>query len=208
VLAWPTPSPDGLPPPWSVAAYAGPCRELLLAYKERGALGLARPLAVPLAAALISAAHGATSSRVLIVPVPSARRAIRERGDDVVLVLARQAAAIARRQRVSGRVAPALRHARLVADSAGLGAGDRATNLAGAFALRPSAVRSIQGAEVVIVDDLITTGATLVEAARVLRAGGATVLGAATVAATQRRGRTGLLGATPTGATVRSIGST
>jgi len=45
----------------------------------------------------------------------------------------------------------------------------------------------LSGAPVIIVDDLITTGASLAEAARTLRSSGANVLAAATVAATQRR---------------------
>ena len=41
----------------------------------------------------------------------------------------------------------------------------------------------------VLVDDLVTSGSSLTEAARVVRSGGGTVLGAATVAATRRRCR-------------------
>jgi predicted amidophosphoribosyltransferase len=55
--------------------------------------------------------------------------------------------------------------------------------------VRPPAVGALGGRPVVIVDDLVTTGASLAEAARALRVAGAEVIGAATVAATQRRSR-------------------
>jgi len=72
-----------------------------------------------------------------------------------------------------------------VADQAGLDAGQRARNLAGA--LRVRAWRGPAPPVVVVVDDLVTTGASLAEAARALCAGGLPVLGAAVVAATGRR---------------------
>jgi predicted amidophosphoribosyltransferase len=200
-LAWPRPSPPGLPPPWAVAAYSGPARSLLLAYKERGTIGAARRLAVPLATA-IEAAAGVGARTAVVVPVPSSRPAIRQRGDDVTLLLARRAASVARRRGLAVSVVPALRHARRVADQAGLGAERRAANLAGAFTVRPGATRGLTGQQVVIVDDVVTTGATLAEAARALRASGVGVGAAAVVAATRRRGETGLLGREPNGATV------
>jgi predicted amidophosphoribosyltransferase len=194
VLAWPHPAPSGLPPPWSVAAYSGSCRDLLLAYKERGAIGLRGALAVPLARSLLAAAAASTAEsardRLIVVPVPSAGRAVRARGDDVVLGLTRRAASVVRCSGVAVRVMPALRHGRVVADSSGLSAPARAANLAGAFAVRRPARAALIGAPVVIADDLITTGATLAEAARTLRECGALVVGAATVAATRRRGQT------------------
>jgi predicted amidophosphoribosyltransferase len=161
---------------------------MLLAYKERGAVGLCGVLAVPLGAAIVAAAVAAPgAASVLVVPMPSAGRAVRERGDDVVLGLARKATARARRAGVNVRVVPALRHARTVADSAGLSAQARAANLAAALVVRREARARIAGATVILADDLITTGATLTESARALRAAGASVVGAATVAATQRR---------------------
>ena len=72
--------------------------------------------------------------------------------------------------------------ARAVADQAGLSTRDRAANLAGA--LRATGV---PGRPVIVVDDVMTTGATLVEAARALAAHGHPVAGAAVVAATRRR---------------------
>jgi predicted amidophosphoribosyltransferase len=177
-LAWPDPAPAGLPPPWTVAAYDGCCRELLLAYKERGQHGLCRALAVALGTAVAEAAP----LDALLVPVPSTPAARRARGDDVVLRLTRAAAG-------PRRVVPVLRHRRRVLDSAGLTAGSRARNLHGAFGTRGNGDAAVAGRRVVIVDDLITTGATVAEAARALREAGAHVLAAATVAATVRSRR-------------------
>jgi predicted amidophosphoribosyltransferase len=183
--------PAGLPAPWAVAGYAGPARAMLLAYKEHATSGVARALAAALAnavaAAAESSASGSLAGGILLVPVPSSRRALRERGDDVVLRLARCAAARLRWLGTDARVVPALRHERAVRDSAGLSAGERAANLNGAFGIRRGAAEAVTGVPVVVVDDVITTGATLAESARVLRARGAMVVGAATVAATERR---------------------
>src|SRR5206468_3688775 len=60
-VAWPDPAPAGLPEPWAVAAYDGAVREAVLAYKERGRLGLRRPLGDAVAAAV----HGVSPHRSL-----------------------------------------------------------------------------------------------------------------------------------------------
>jgi predicted amidophosphoribosyltransferase len=189
VPAWPRPAPAGLPPPWAVAAYVDPARTLLLAYKERDAIGLRAVLAVALATSVLAALPAADGdqARAVLVPVPSTGRAVRARGDDVVLGLTRTAAAILRRSGAHVHVVGALRHSRTVADSAGLTAASRAANLADAFIVRRGAQGAVAGAVVIITEDLITTGASLAESARALRAAGARVVGAATVAATQRR---------------------
>lgn len=166
-------------------------------------IGLRVPLADALAAAVVAAAG--RERRVVVVPIPSSRAAIRERGDDVVLALARRAASVSRQRGLVVRVVPALRHGRRVADSAGLGANERAVNLTGAFTVRPRMRRALLDFPVVIADDLITTGATIAEAARGLRAADADVIGAAVVAATRRRGDSGLLGDVGNGATVGAI---
>ena len=185
----PSPQPAGLPPCFAVTAYDGVVRELLLAVKERGAIGLMPVLAAALASAVGSAvADTPAAGPLVLVPVPSRPAAIRSRGDDVVLGLARGAAAGLRRHGRPARVAPVLRHVRHVRDSAGLGATARAVNLAGALAVRPSGIRLPPAALVVVVDDLMTTGATVAEASRALRSAGVTVQAAATVAATARRG--------------------
>ena len=174
VHARPTPAPDGLPPLVAAAAYDGVVRSLLLAHKERGRLALAAPLGQALAGA--AAVHGRGA---LLVPVPSSSAAVRARGHDHARRLAATAA-----RRLGARVLPVLVHARGVEDQSGLDAAARAANLAGALQAR----RPLDGLVVVVVDDVVTTGATLAEAARALTAAGATVRGAAVVAATVLRG--------------------
>jgi predicted amidophosphoribosyltransferase len=176
----PSPVPAGFPPAAAAATYDGVVRAALVAHKERGRLGLVHPLGRALAAAV---AELDPPPGVVLVPVPSARAAVRARGHDHAR---RLAGATARELTSAGRPAralPLLRPARALADQAGLGSAGRAANLDGAFA----AVRRLSGLVVVVVDDLVTTGATLVEAARALAGAGAHVHGAATVAATQRR---------------------
>lgn len=86
--------------------------------------------------------------------------------------------------------APCLRGVRGVGDQAGLDRQARAQNLAGAFACRPAWRAVMLDARCVVVDDVVTTGATLTEAARALRAAGAASVTCATVAATARRSGT------------------
>ncbi|RBO73192.1 phosphoribosyltransferase family protein, partial [Microbacterium sp. H6] len=68
-------------------------------------------------------------------------------------------------------------------DQRGLGARARATNVSGAMRVR----RAGEGTEVVIVDDVVTTGATFDEATRALTAAGFHVSAAVALAATPRR---------------------
>lgn len=185
-VLWPQPAPPGLPTPYAVAGYDGPVRDLLIAYKERGVLGAQRVLAPALAASVAAAMRHAGSRPVLLVPAPSSVRALRARGDDVVLRLARRAASLLRARGHSATVVAALAHIRAVGDSAGLAAPERAVNLAGAIGVRRRCLGRLDGAPIVLVDDLRTTGVTLAEAARALRAAGGQVVAAATIAATVR----------------------
>ncbi|KQV12590.1 MULTISPECIES: ComF family protein [unclassified Kitasatospora] len=187
-LAGPQPAPPGLPPLHAAGPYADPVRRLLIAHKERGALRLAGPLGQALARAVRPLLDGRP---VLLVPMPSTRRSVRARGHDPTLRLARAAARELRRGGHPVRAAPVLRHCRAVADQSGLTAAQRRTNLHGALTPRPGAARLLTGRHPVLVDDLVTTGATLAEAARALTALGHPPLGAATVAAAVRRTRPG-----------------
>ncbi|MFD6230817.1 ComF family protein [Streptomyces sp. NPDC060232] len=168
----PSPRPEGLPVVQAAAAYEGAVRDVLLAHKERGALPLAGVLGAALAAAVLAGGAGPGQGEVALVPVPSARRQVRARGHDPARRIALAAAGRLRRAGVPARVAPVLGLRRAVADQAGLGARQRRENLAGALAVRRDGTRLTRGARIVLVDDVVTTGATLAEAARAVRAAG------------------------------------
>jgi predicted amidophosphoribosyltransferase len=149
-------------------------RAAVLAYKERGR----HELTWSLAALLAESAAELMRPGATLVPVPSARAAARRRGGDHVRRLAHRAAA-----QLGIVMVPALHLTRIVQDSAGLGAVQRRANLAGAMAAHgPPA-----GAAAVIVDDIVTTGATVHEAMRALHVAGWPVLGAVGLAVTPLR---------------------
>ena len=184
------PEPPGLPVVHAAARYADEVRAALLAHKERGALALTAPLGVALAGAVRAglgevrtrgrgartgarAEEAAVRARgpVLLVPVPSARRAVRTRGHDPARRIALAAAGELRRTGTPARVVPVLRQRRPVADQSDLDARQRMENVAGALTVVPGGGRPLRGGgPVVLVDDLMTTGASLTEAARALRA--------------------------------------
>jgi predicted amidophosphoribosyltransferase len=195
-------------PAYCAVDYGGPPARVVVAWKDRGRHDLVRPLGRALAVALgalLTCPDGARAGRsgsarsgsvVLVVPVPASRRARRQRGEDTVHRLALCAVHALRRGHglppgarpgVRVRVLPALRLVRVVGDQASLSAAQRRGNLAGALAVRPEAVRAVRGRVCVVVDDVLTTGATLGEAVRALQAAGAQVTGVATVCVTRLR---------------------
>jgi predicted amidophosphoribosyltransferase len=184
----PTPVPAGLPACRALAPYGGVLRELLLAYKERGRHDLARPLGGLLAA--VVAAGGRTP--VALVPVPATARAARQRYGDHMLRLATQAARALCAAGVAAEVHRPVR-ARPKPDSSNLDSAGRARVAAMAFRVRPAAVAVLRrvtgaGAQVVVVDDIVTTGVTLSAVSQRLAAAGVRVDRAAVLAATRRWG--------------------
>jgi ComF family protein len=181
----PIPCPAGFPVTVTSSTYDPILRRVISAHKERQALALTRFLAERLALSvhglLANKAYTTRTGTIVLVPIPSAASTVRRRGFDATASMARLAARRLR-SRYPVTVRSALTQARRVADQAGLGATARQENLAGAFQLR----MPISAAAAVLVDDLVTTGSSLTEAARALRAAGIIVLGAATVAATVR----------------------
>ena len=147
--------------------YGGVPARAIRRLKEEGATMLSRPLGAALQPVLRARARGA-----LIVPVPTSRAAFLRRGYRVPDLLIRRAGFTAH---------PALVPERRTDDQRDLGRAARARNVAGSMRAR------LPGrGDVVIVDDVVTTGATLDEAARALRAAGFTPLCAVALAATPR----------------------
>lgn len=133
-----------------------------------------------LAGLLAWAAEGWLADGAVLVPVPASPAAVRRRGFDHALDLARGLSRL-----TDAPVTPVLRSA-LVADQRDLDRAARFTNRREAFSLR-------RGIDVpshpVLIDDVLTTGATLDAAARVLRSGGALTVRALTVARACRAAR-------------------
>jgi predicted amidophosphoribosyltransferase len=190
-LATPRRFPEGFPPTVAAASYRGPVRPAVIAFKERGRAELARPLGTALALAVAAVASGVPGAAgpLLLVPVPSSRAALRSRGRDHVRELTRRAVAELRAAGVPAVEARLLRRRGRVQDSAGLSTVARRANLAGSFALDDRVRPGCPGL-LILVDDVVTSGATLTEAAAVLARStspdGPPVL-AAVVAATPRR---------------------
>ncbi|OBF03439.1 phosphoribosyltransferase [Mycobacterium sp. ACS4054] len=163
-------------PVFALGRYAGARRQAILALKEHGRADLVGPLARALATGvhrLLS--WGIVETPLAVVPAPTRRSAARRRGGDPVTRLAR--AAVAGHPAIT--VAPALRMRALARDSVGLGTGARERNVAGRVLLRGTRPRG----EVLIIDDIVTTGATARESVRALDAAGVRVAAVLTVAA-------------------------
>ena len=156
-----------LPLDASVAAvdYDFPWDGLVARYKFHGADDLAAPLATLLQAAVSAAPRVAVD---WIAPIPLSPERLRERGFN-------QAWELARRLACGGARHDARLLERLVdtPHQAGLPRAAREANLRGAFRVAPAARAKVQGRCIALVDDVMTSGATLAEAALCLRAAGA-----------------------------------
>jgi len=163
-------------PVFALGRYAGARRQAILAMKEHGR----GDLVAPLARALAIGVHrllmwGLLETPLTIVPAPTRRSAARRRGGDPVARMATEA--------VAGHpdviVVPALRMKALARDSVGLRPAARERNIAGRVLLRGQRPST----EVVIVDDIVTTGATARESVWVLRSAGVRVAAVLAIAA-------------------------
>ncbi|GAA3892518.1 ComF family protein [Leifsonia kafniensis] len=176
---------------WSALEYADVARRVIAAYKDGGRVDVASVLATALRSAVVAAlaasiptgveGFDATVSGsddralgVRVATIPSSSAAWRQRGfSPVGLLLAREGI-------VSSRV---LRQRGKRADQVGLGLVERSRNKQGSLVARGR----LDGQDFLIVDDILTTGATMLEAKRAILAGGGRVVGLATLAETRRR---------------------
>jgi len=154
-------------------AYSGPARACLHALKYDGELRLVEVLAQEMAARWARAGIGGD----VLVPVPVHAARLRQRGFDQAELLARAAG-----RQLNLPVATALERAAKTAAQHALSRQARAANVGGAFAVKPLSKPDIAGRWVVLVDDVVTTGATFSGCAQALYANGAAAVSALALA--------------------------
>ncbi len=169
----------------SFGRFDGELRDLVHLFKFNGIRPVAPLLGSRLAEAILSL-EGEASVDLLVVPVPLFRLRERERGFNQALLLAETALRQVRRVRPAWRLKPAyglLKRRRSTESSFKLSQSGRRRNLAGAFQV----AGKLAGQEVLLIDDIFTSGATARECARVLVRAGASKVWVATVARARRK---------------------
>jgi ComF family protein len=128
--------------------------------------------------ALIAARREEDTLRPTLIPVPLHRAKQRERGCNQSEWICRGISA-ATGLAIDRSI---LRRIRYTRSQTGLGIGERRENVGGAFGISPGRTGDVRGGSFLLVDDVVTTGATLEACAQVLRAGGAQEVTAAAIA--------------------------
>jgi ComF family protein len=156
------------------APFTGVARRSLHSLKYGGE----RRLAPLMGAAVARRWARAGAAGEALVPVPASPDRVRERGYDQAALIAVEAG-----RRLSLPVVHALERSRATAAQFDLDRAARATNLEGAFRVRdPAVVDGLRGRWLVLVDDVVTTGATLAACATALLESGAAAVSAIAVA--------------------------
>lgn len=179
VPALPYPPPLRLQSVWAAAAYEGTLTTVLRAYKDDGRRDLLPWLSALLEQSLTALilVRGVPAGSI-VVPLPSSVRANRFRGDRPVEALVADAAG-----RVGLSTVRGLGMRRRVRDAVGLRSAERMSNIADAMA---GDARLLTGQQVVLADDIMTTGASMAEAQRAVRSAGGVVVGRVVVASAAR----------------------
>ena len=169
------------PPPLdaciAAVTYGYPWSSAITQFKFQGDPGWAGALAALLrSTAQVEAALAAAD---WVLPIPLSRQRLQQRGFNQALLLARQLAP----GKTSTNMLLRLQHTTAQSQ---LPRSERLSNLSGAFAIEPLRQPQLQGKTVVLIDDVMTTGATLHAAALALRQAGAAHIAALVVARTER----------------------
>ena len=167
------------PPPldacFAAVSYAYPWSDLIASYKFNGNPGASAFLATLLRSA--PWVESALERCDLLLPMPLSHQRLRERGFNQALELARHLA--------RGKTDPSLlRRIRDTPSQRPLTRAERQRNVAGAFSLEPLRAHSVRAQRVVLVDDVMTSGASLFSAAQALREAGADHITALVIART------------------------
>jgi predicted amidophosphoribosyltransferase len=159
---------------FSAIYYSATARSILLGAKEDSLKEADRYIQDALIHC-VQRAPGISLRELILIPIPSARRSIRRRGRDFLLEITENLASHFGIQTIS-----ALEITRKTFDQTKLDAINRHKNLLGAYRCSLSKVEIANLKNVILVDDLVTTGATLIEAKRALSAAGVHVTRAIT----------------------------
>lgn len=175
--------------PWPVATgarYQDQAKAAIIAHKEHGVRSLTAPLGILLASAITTLTRGPT----LLVTIPPHRSSVHARGADTTLLIASRAARVLTDVHQPARVHHLLRRGFDNGKHVGRTAVQRRAAIDGAFQARPTQIAKLSkfaGYRIIVVDDVITTGATTLAAATTLEAAGVKVAGVAAVAGTPAR---------------------
>ena len=172
-LGVPSKVPEGVLQVEWCSAFSGPTRRALHALKYDSQRRLAEPLGAALAARWRAAGVGGE----VLVPVPVHAARLRERGYDQAVLLARECG-----RALGLPVVQALRRRAETAAQHSLGRGARARNVGGAFEVDPREAAAVRGSWVLLIDDVMTTGATLTGCALALESARVAAVSALTVA--------------------------
>ena len=161
--------PLGVDQLWVAGPYDGWLRDAIYDFKFKGETARA-----PSLAGLLADACGMLGTGVVLVPVPMHAKRRRQRGYDQVGILANAVG-----KQAGLPVIEALAKNRETVTQVGLSASERSLNLIDAFVVRPGVALPDQ---VILIDDVATTGSTLSECARALRRAGVQTVGAVVIA--------------------------
>jgi ComF family protein len=170
---------------WGV--YSGGMREAIQLLKYERAESVARPLGRLLVRVIERMGEGGMERELVVIAVPLFAAKQRQRGYNQSVLLAEEAMRSLERNGSGWRLNAAHRaviRTRQTESQFGLISRERRRNLRGAFTVKDPA--AVSGSNVLLIDDIYTTGATARECARVLRQAGATKVWVATVARAQK----------------------
>lgn len=168
------------PPPLdaclSATSYAWPWRDLIAQLKFHQQPGWAGPLATLMMSA--PWVEDTLEAAEWVLPVPLSAQRLAERGYNQALLLASKLSP----EKTDAQLLLRTRH---TPAQRTLPRAERLSNLQGAFAVEPLRAQDIRGKRVVLIDDVMTSGASLFTAARVLRQAGAAHISAIVLARTE-----------------------